>query len=601
VPGAKDRRVGAVRTFAFVAAASVVFAQLLPESLAEIGLPALLVFAVALAIPTTLERLAHRRHGADHDRGEHADDHTAGLELGYLGLLLHSFGDGIAVGALSDPATGRYPLGLTLSIAAHTVPVTALFVVTFAGHRGRRSALIRAACLGGAVVAGVVTAGATPAWAERPFEPWVTAAVAGFLLHVIAHDWPVEPVRTRGQRALEILAIAAGLVIALLPGHPAEDPGHGAAQIELGAAFFELALETAPMLLLGLVAAAAVQAFGSRLPERWLAASTTAGQALRGALLGAPLPVCACGVLPIAAALARRGLAPALVVSFLLATPELGLETFALSVRFLGWRFALVRLVAAPLAAIVAAVLVAAVAHDRAHSVGSRDTAAALGELTRHGDRRPFATRALAHFDELLFHTGAWTLVGLVAASYVAIALPAEAFADLARRGLDILVVSAAAVPSYVCASSATPLAAVLVAKGLSPGAALAALLLGPATNVATLVFLTRTFGGRAALAAVAGLLGATWAFAFGVNAAGLRLPVDTAIGAPHEHGLGSWASLVLLGLLVARGVWKSGLRAWLASLEVAFSAGATAHGPGPGPAAARAAAYEVSDLHSQR
>jgi hypothetical protein len=91
-------------------------------------------------------------------------------------------GDGVAVGAVPG-ATGLDGgrLALVLSIAAHTVPVTALFVVAFASHRGRRSALARAFGFGLAVAAGIGAVTAVPAWATRPFEPWVTAAVAGLL------------------------------------------------------------------------------------------------------------------------------------------------------------------------------------------------------------------------------------------------------------------------------------------------------------------------------------------------------------------------------------------------------------------------------------
>ncbi|MBU6284019.1 hypothetical protein KGQ64_17380, partial [bacterium] len=89
-----------MRTFAFAAAALVVFAHLLPEAVAEVGFPALVVFGASLALPALLERLAHARHGHGHLHGEHADDHAPGLEIGYLGLLLHNFGDGLGIGAL---------------------------------------------------------------------------------------------------------------------------------------------------------------------------------------------------------------------------------------------------------------------------------------------------------------------------------------------------------------------------------------------------------------------------------------------------------------------------------------------------------------------
>src|SRR6185436_7832244 len=93
-----------------------------------------------------------------------------------------------------------------------------------------------------------------------------------------------------------------------------------------------------------------------------------------GALLGVPLPVCACGILPVAHSLRARGGAAAVVVAFMLATPELGVDTFALSVQFLGWPFALLRLLGAVIVSVAGGLLVASFAvpqHAPAHAAGS--------------------------------------------------------------------------------------------------------------------------------------------------------------------------------------------------------------------------------------
>jgi uncharacterized membrane protein YraQ (UPF0718 family) len=283
--------------------------------------------------------------------------------------------------------------------------------------------------------------------------------------------------------------------------------------------------------------------------------------------------VCACGVLPIAATLQRRGLAPAFVVAFLLATPELGVESLALSVQFLGWPLAVLRLLAAPLAAIVAAVVVGRMVARGSAAVSAPDDPSLLATLADSDDSRPWAARVAHHFEELLFHVGAWTLVGLIAAAYVQISLQPEALAGLAASGLDVLVISLFAVPSYVCAASATPLAAVLIAKGLSPGAALAGLILGPATNVATVGFLSRAYGRRAAVSGIGALVGVAWLFAYALNASGVRPPLEAAELEAHDHGAWAFGALALLLLFVARSVWRSGLRAWLGSLGDAFAA----------------------------
>lgn len=340
-------------------------------------------------------------------------------------------------------------------------------------------------------------------------------------------------------------------------------------------ALIELTVETAPLLLFGLAVGAVLQTFGSKLPMTWLRAGTPMRQAIRGALVGAPLPICACGVLPLAQSLKQRGAGPALVVSFLLATPELGVESFFLSVRFLGWEFALVRLFAAVGVAVAAALMVS-------WALGRRDAPPAdAATLAADDGEGNVLARSLHHFDELLYHVGPFTVVGLVVAAYVQATLPSGAAVGLARSGLDILVVSAVAMPSYVCAASATPLAAVLLAKGFSPGAVLAGLLLGPATNVATVGFLRAAFGTRAALVALGGLILGVWACALVVNAVGLPISLPATLASDtHEHSWIGIASTVLLGLMVLRAVWQSGLRGWLASLGDALgSGGSDGHG----------------------
>jgi hypothetical protein len=107
----------------------------------------------------------------------------------------------------------------------------------------------------------------------------------------------------------------------------------------------------------------------------------------------------------------------------------------------------------------------------------------------------------------------------------------------------------------------------VLLAKGVSPGAVLAGLLLGPATNIATVGWLRRVYGGRATFAALAGLIGATWLVAFGVNIAGLSVQATADAALAHGHGVLEYGAGVVLAILIVRTVWRDGMRAWLGAL----------------------------------
>ncbi len=312
------------------------------------------------------------------------------------------------------------------------------------------------------------------------------------------------------------------------------------------------------MLLLGLGLGALLQLLGSKIPQRFLTSGGALRQALRGVAVGAPLPLCACGVLPVAESLRKRGAGPALVIAFLVATPELGPETLTLTLRFMGGPYAVVRVAAALLLAVLAGLLFSRLVRLR---VEPGDVAEVKPPAP---PTRGAAVRVLGHFDELLLHVGPWAFVGLWAAAFVQVSLPEGSLAQTTAGGLDIWLVAAVAMPAYVCAASATPIAAVLLLKGISPGAVLVGLLLGPATNVATVGVLKKAYGGRSVLLGVSGIALATIAMGYGVNALQIPITLPEQLDGQHGHGALAWGSAVVLALALARQMWKWGVGPWL-------------------------------------
>jgi uncharacterized membrane protein YraQ (UPF0718 family) len=578
--GGHGRLAGGLRSFAFVAAITVVFGQLLPEALTEAGLVVMVVFAAGVVLPRLLFRHQHH-HGHAHgpgaaDCGPSDDDETeaderartkAGLWLSLVAMMLHEVGDGVAIGTFASGAHAEHlHLEVFFAIAAHTVPVVALLVQAFVPVWGRTVAFFQGLALGLSGVLGVAVAGAVSETAAVTLTPYITAFAAGLLIHVVSHDHSTAGVRTRAARVVDVLAVIAGVALVSQGGHAhGEYSGEMHDEVAMGVshALLDLSLETAPALLLGLVLAAAVQSLGHRVPLAFLQAGGSLRQALRGALAGAPLPICACGVLPVAHALRSRGAGAAFVVAFLLATPELGVESLLLTGRFLGWEFALLRLLGALLLAITAALVVGRVLTGRDHALPAPATDFELGA----GESR--WQRALTQLDELFVHILPYTMVGLLAAAYVEVALDADTLSGLTHGSLDILVVTLVSVPVYVCAASATPLAAVLVAKGLSPGAALVGLLLGPATNLATLGFMRASFGMRATVGATIAAVAVTWVLAFGVNASALLPSVGLDGGEEHAHGVLSYGALGLLLVWALRSVYLHGVDALFEGLRL--------------------------------
>ncbi|MFM7735436.1 MAG: hypothetical protein ACKPBU_05565, partial [Alphaproteobacteria bacterium] len=453
-----------MRTFAFAAASLVVFAHLLPEAVAEVGFPALVVFGVSLALPSVLERLAHARHDHGHLHGEHADDHAPGLEIGYVGLLLHNFGDGLGIGALPSPWARTE---IALSVGAHTIPVVAIFVVAFASQRSPRAALVRAVFLALAIAAGMLAASLVPESLSGALEPWITAAIAGVLLHVIAHDWPADPAPGALSRALDLVAIAAAIGLSLAQTESGVE-AHGGAEVpaRLATSMARLALGIGPALLGGLAASAALQAWrdSARGSGRAASPGSPSLEAARGVAIAASEPSAAPRALARAEEVRRGadGSAPR-AVAFATGVRGLGIETLLVTATLLGLRWSLARLLGTALVAFAAG-RAADAARDPATASGdgTHAVAQAPSDEHAHGDE-PFARRFLAHLDDMVAHVGAWTIVGLLAACYVELALPADGFD---RSPITVLVAwlgVAAAAAGWFGAIAATPLSSVLV------------------------------------------------------------------------------------------------------------------------------------------
>ncbi|MCF8093240.1 MAG: permease [Desulfotignum sp.] len=102
-------------------------------------------------------------------------------------------------------------------------------------------------------------------------------------------------------------------------------------------------------------------------------------------------------------------------------------------------------------------------------------------------------------FGELLSDIAKPFIIGILIAGAITFFFPDDLTA-LANEHtfLSMLVMLAAGIPMYVCATSSTPIAAALILKGLNPGAALVFLLAGPATNAATINIVKNIFNTRA-------------------------------------------------------------------------------------------------------
>ena len=283
-------------------------------------------------------------------------------------------------------------------------------------------------------------------------------------------------------------------------------------------------------------------------------------QALRGVAFGLPLPVCSCGVLPLYESLIRKGAPAAAAMAFFVATPELGLDAVLLSVPLLGSSLTLARVVTAFVVAVIVGLLMA----KRSQSVSIPPSSAEELPSDAPWPRRMRAGLRFG-FVDVFDHTMPWIALGLMIAA-ASEPMLSHGFIGTIPRVVQVPLAALIGVPVYVCASGATPVAALAIHKGLSTGAAVAFLIAGPATNVTTFGVLARLHGRRTAV--VFGLSVTGLAILAGWTVDALGVVAAPVLDAHAELGSRAswfaWLNVAGLGVLTIASLVRQGPRGML-------------------------------------
>lgn len=259
---------------------------------------------------------------------------------------------------------------------------------------------------------------------------------------------------------------------------------------------FELINSMAPYLLLGFLLAGLMHAFVPQNLYRRYLGGNSFRSVLNAALLGIPLPLCSCGVIPTAMSLRKEGASKGATVSFLISTPQTGVDSIIATYSLIGLPFALLR----PLAALVTSLFGGCLVNRFDDKDVCSTSCAAPSESVDGGVRVSFRQRLQSAFRyafvEMMQDIGKWLLLGLVVAGLITVFVPDSFFALFADKPLlSMLLVLAFAVPMYLCATGSIPIAVALMLKGLSPGTALVLLMAGPAVNVASMLVISKVMG----------------------------------------------------------------------------------------------------------
>ncbi len=301
-------------------------------------------------------------------------------------------------------------------------------------------------------------------------------------------------------------------------------------------ASWELLVQSAPYMIFGLVVGGLLKVF---LSADYVARHLGSGRfssVIKAALLGIPIPLCSCGVLPAAAALKKQGANKGATAAFLISTPESGVDSISITYALLDPIMTVARPVSAFLSAMAAGVginllqppsshpkplsLESAVPSDcgcsESCSVPVEKKERAPGIFSKLGTGLRYAAT------DIWGDLAGWFFVGLVAAGVITVLIPDEAIASYLGGGLSsMLLMLCLGIPLYICATASTPIAAAFIVKGVSPGTALVFLLVGPATNVTSMSVLLGILGKKAtalylgAMASIAVLCGLALDFVY--------------------------------------------------------------------------------------
>jgi len=305
--------------------------------------------------------------------------------------------------------------------------------------------------------------------------------------------------------------------------------------VELIFECWKVLCQLAPWLLLGMLFSGLLHVF---LPAGFVRRKFHGfAGVVKAVLLGVPLPLCSCGVVPAGIGLKNQGASNGAAIGFLISTPQTGVDSVLVAASFFGWPFAIFKMLAAAVTGVVGGWCTDLVQADEIDHWGAG----------QHS------------------HSHVWLLIGIVISAAIEVLVPDSALVSIGQWGLvpAMFFVLLFSTPLYVCATASVPIAAVLVAKGLPAGAALVFLMAGPATNVTTIGAIFGRFGVKTLLVYLSTIIFGSMALAWMFD---WLLTATIAAGASHVHDHSNWWAITSAAFLIAMigsFVWKDGRR-WL-------------------------------------
>jgi uncharacterized protein len=260
-----------------------------------------------------------------------------------------------------------------------------------------------------------------------------------------------------------------------------------------GSELVSILAEMSPYLLLGFFFAGLLHLLFPKKKVRKYMGQNNFRSILNAALLGVPLPLCSCGVIPTAVSFYKHGASKPSTVSFLISTPQTGVDSIFVTYSLLGLPFAIIRPIVAFVTGLFGGALSSRIDRENVDTsvvTGNEDDEIPAGFFPKIREMFRYS------FVEFLQDISNWLVIGLLIAALISVFVPDNFFADkIPNSFVGMLLILVIAIPVYICATASVPVAAALMLKGLSPGAALVLLMAGPATNAATITMIGKILG----------------------------------------------------------------------------------------------------------
>ncbi|MBN2842132.1 MAG: SO_0444 family Cu/Zn efflux transporter [Sedimentisphaerales bacterium] len=351
---------------------------------------------------------------------------------------------------------------------------------------------------------------------------------------------------------------------------------------------WDIILDLSPWLLFGCLIAGGLHVFMPAGFIRKHLGHGGLGSIIKAVAIGVPMPLCSCGVIPTAIGLKKDGASDGAAIGFLISTPQTGVDSIMVSAGFLGWPFAIFKVISAFITGLIGGIIVNLLTGNRtgpaiaaatekpacccskpepvktessccseAGAVTASNCCSTQAD-TNSSEKidlpKPALKEMLSFSIKLLRDIHRWLIPGIILAALITTVMPEGKLAEFKwATGLTgMLIMLVISMPMYICATSSVPLAASLVAAGLPGGAALVLLMAGPATNIATISAIAGAFGRKVTAIYIATV--AVMSIILGLCFNWLIVKSDSAQAACHGHTLpetiGVTAAIIFIGLL---------------------------------------------------